>query len=283
MKRAVIACAMLAIGLTAAAQTKAQTKAPTPTPNLVLVTVNGYSIMSSDVRSFYESLPPQYRQVPLEQLRDQLVERMIDQRLIAEAARKSGLIERPDIKRKIGLATQSVLNEAYLNERIRAEVTDAKVRDAYQKSIALERKREEVRAKHILVKTRAAAIAIIAEIKAGADFATLAKQKSTGPSGRNGGDLGFFEFKQMVPPFSRAAFALKPGEVTSEPVQTQFGWHVIKVEERRVAGSSNFEEAASKIRQQMTDNVYAKTVSDLRAKAKINNMRTGGSKIRRLP
>ena len=113
--------------------------------------------------------------------------------------------------------------------------------------------------------------------------ATLAKKKSTGPSGRNGGDLGFFEFKQMVPPFSRAAFALKPGEVTSEPVQTQFGWHVIKVEERRVAGSSNFEEAASKIRQQMTDRVYAKTVSDLRAKAKINNMRTGGSKIRRLP
>ncbi len=125
-------------------------------------------------------------------------------------------------------------------------------------------------------------MAVIAEVKGGADFSAVAKAKSTGPSGRNGGDLGYFGFKQMVPPFSKVAFALKPGEFTTEPVKTQFGWHVIKVEDRRVAGSGNFEQASQKIRQELTEKAYQDTLAGLRAKAKINVMGSGISKIQPL-
>ena len=238
--------------------------------------------MNSDVQEFYKRLPPQYQQVPLEQLQPQLVQRLIDQKVVADAARKAGFLKRPDIQRRIASVTESILNDIYMSERVNSVVTEQRVRDTYQKSIALGPKKEEVRARHILLKTKAEAMAVIGELKGGADFAGLAKSKSTGPSGRSGGDLGYFEFKQMVPPFSQAAFALKPGDITNEPVQTQFGWHVIKVEDRRVSGAGNYEEAAGKIRQEMSDKVFQETIGGLRAKAKVSITSAGGSKIKRL-
>lgn len=282
MKRAIIACAMLAVSVTLPGLVHAQKKMSPAAQDLVLATVNGKPIMNSDVQEFYKRLPPQYQQVPLDQLQPQLVERLIDQKVVADAARKAGFLKRPDIQQRIASVTDSILNEIYMSERINSAVTEKQVRDRYQKSIALEPKKEEVRARHILLKTKAEAMAVIGELKGGADFAGLAKSKSTGPSGRSGGDLGYFEFKQMVPPFSQAAFALKPGDFTNEPVQTQFGWHVIKVEDRRVSGAGNYEEAAGKIRQEMSDKVFQETIGGLRAKAKVNITSAGGSKIKRL-
>jgi peptidyl-prolyl cis-trans isomerase C len=282
MKRAMIASAMLAVSVILSAPANAQKKAPS-TADIVVATVNGKPIMNSDVQAFYNRLPAQYQQIPLEQLQSQLIERLIDQLVVADAARKAGFLKRPDVKRKIASVTESVLNETYMSERINSVVTDARVRDEYNKSIALEPKKDEVRARHILVKTKADAMAVISELKGGADFATLAKSKSTGPSGRSGGDLGYFQFKQMVPPFSEAAFSLKPGEITIEPVKTQFGWHVIKVEDRRVSGSSSYEEASGKIRQELTDKIYQETIGGLRAKAKVEiTTGGGGSKIKPL-
>ena len=281
MKRALIASAVLAVCLYASAPLSAQSTKPAAPKDLVVATVNGEPIMESDIQVFHKNLGPQYQQIPFEQLRAQLIERMIDQAIVANAARKEGYHKRPDVQQRLASFTQSILNDVYMADKIKAAVTDAKVRDLYHKSIALESKTEEVRARHILVKTKAEAMAVIAEIKGGADFAAVAKAKSTGPSGRNGGDLGFFGFKQMVPPFSKVAFALKPGEFTTEPVKTQFGWHVIKVEDRRVAGSQNFEQASQKIRQELTDQAYKDTLAGLRAKAKVNLM-GGTSKIQPL-
>ena len=282
MKRAVIACAILFAASLAAPAAEAQSSPTAPAADPVLATVNGQPLKLSDVETFYESLPPQYRQIPLEQIRDQLLERLVEQRLVADAARAAGMHKRPDVQKRIDFATQGLLNEIYFSERIGAEVTEDRVREEYQKSIALQPKREEVRARHILVKTRDAAIAIITEIRGGADFSELARTKSTGPSSRNGGDLGFFAQEQMVPAFSEAAFALKPGEITREPVQTQFGWHVIKVEERRVAGTSSFEEAAGKIRQELSEKAFQEIIAELRSKAKIEMPGSGGSKIKPL-
>ena len=283
MKRALIASAVLAVSLFAVAPLSAQSTMPVPSAkDMVAATVNGQSIMESEVQSFYKNLPPQYQQVPFEQLRSQLIERMIDQAIVASAARKEGYHKRPDVQRRLATITRSILNDTYISDKIRAAVTDAKVKDQYQKSIALETKSEEVRARHILLKTKAEAMAVIVELTGGADFAVVAKAKSTGPSGRNGGDLGYFGFKQMVPPFSKAAFALKPGDITTEPVQTQFGWHVIKVEDRRVAGSVNFEQASQKIRQELSEQAYKDTLAALRAKAKINIPGAGSSKIQPL-
>lgn len=282
MKSALFASAVLAVSLYASAPLSAQTRNAAAPKDMIAATVDGQTIMESDIQAFYNELPQQYRQVPFEQLRPQLLERMIDQTMISSAAEKDGYLKRADVKKRVANITQRVLNEIYVSERIKNLVTDAEVRDAYQKSIALETKSEEVRARHILVKTKAEAMAVIADVKGGADFAAVAKAKSTGPSSRNGGDLGYFGFKQMVPPFSKAAFALKPGEFTTEPVKTQFGWHVIKVEDRRVGGSASFEQASGKIRQELSQKAYKDTIANLRAKSKIEVMGSGVSKIQPL-
>ena len=282
MKRALIASAVLAVSIYASAPLSAQSTAPAAPIDLVVATVNGEPIMESDIKAFYKNLPPQFQQVPLEQIRSQLIERLIEQAIVANAARQEGYHKRPDVQRQLATVTQSILNDVYIAEKIKAAVTDAKVKDQYQQSIALESKTEEVRARHILMKTKPEAMAVIADIKGGADFAAVAKAKSTGPSGRNGGDLGYFGFKQMVPPFSKVAFALKPGEFTTEPVKTQFGWHIIKVEDRRVTGSQNFEQASQKIRQELSQQAYKDTLAGLRAKARIDVMGGGTSKIQPL-
>lgn len=265
-------------------QTFAQAPA-TPAPMIstedrtVVASVNGREITAGEVAMFYQNLPPQYQQIPLEQIYQQLIERLVDQKLVADAARKGGLADRPDVKARLEMVREGILNQIYMEEKMQAAITEDSLRNGYRKMVALEPKREEIRARHILVKTREEAMVIIGQIGKGADFATLAKDKSTGPSGRNGGDLGFFSEGQMVPPFSKAAFALKKGEVTTEPVQTQFGWHVIKLEERRVSGSRRYEDVVDELRQKMTDEVFEKEVQKLRAGAKIDIKGTGGSKI----
>ena len=279
MKRALIASAVLAVSLYASAPLSAQTKMVAAQKDMVAATVNGQTIMESDIRAYYDDLPQRFRQVPFEQIRSQLMERMIDQSMIANAARKEGFLNRPAVKKRIASITERVLNEAYVSDKMAAVVTDSMVKDEYQISIALEKKSEEVKARHILVKTKKEAMAVIAELKGGADFAKVAKAKSTGPSSRSGGDLGYFGFKQMVPPFSKAAFALKPGDYTTEPVKTQFGWHVIKVEDRRMAGAANFEQASQKIRQELRQKAYKDTIANLRAKAKIEVSGSGSFKI----
>jgi peptidyl-prolyl cis-trans isomerase C len=265
-------------------QTFAQAPAP-QTPMIstesktVVATVNGQAITAGEVATFYQNLPPQYQQIPMAEIYQQLIERLVDQKLVADAARKGGLADRPDVKARLEMVREGILNQIYMEEKMQAAITEDNLRNGYRKMVALEPKREEIRARHILVKTREEAMVIIGQISKGADFATLAKDKSTGPSGRNGGDLGFFSEGQMVPPFSKAAFALKKGEVTTEPVQTQFGWHVIKLEERRVSGSRRYEDVVDELRQKMTDEVFEKEVQKLRAGAKIDIKGTGGSKI----
>ena len=280
MNRAIFAGVCCALSIAVTPPSIAQVKPVEATKDFVVATVNGNAIMESDISGFYNTLPPQYKQVPYAQIRGQLVERMVEQTLVADAARKQGLHEDPDVKQRIKAIQRSLLNEAYLSRIMKTELTEAKVRDAYQKSIALQPKREEVRARHILVKTKAEADSVIAQLKKGADFAKLAQEKSTGPSGKNGGDLGFFADGQMVPPFSKAAFALEKGQVTDTPVKTQFGYHVIKVEDRRVAGQANYEQASAKIRAEMQDKIFEKIMSGLRAKAKIEIK--GGSKIQQI-
>jgi peptidyl-prolyl cis-trans isomerase C len=281
MNRAIFAGVCCALTIAIASPSFGQVQPVEASKDFVVATVNGNAIMESDISGFYNTLPAQYKQVPYAQIRGQLVERMVEQTLVADAARKQGLHKDPDVKQRIKAIQRSLLNEAYLSRIMKAELTEAKIRDAYQKSIALQPKREEVRARHILVKTKAEADAIIAQLKKGADFIKLAKEKSTGPSGKNGGDLGFFANGQMVPPFSKAAFALEKGQVTDTPVKTQFGYHVIKVEDRRVAGQANYEQASAKIRAEMQDKIFEKIMTGLRAKAKIE-IKGGGSKIQQI-
>jgi peptidyl-prolyl cis-trans isomerase C len=130
-----------------------------------------------------------------------------------------------------------------------------------------------------LLETEEDAKAVIAELKGGADFAETAKAKSTGPSADNGGDLGFFTKGRMVPEFSEAAFAMKVGEVSSTPVQTQFGWHVIKVDDRRQAPPPSFEESVDQLRDEGARQIIAAELVSLREGLEIKTFNLDGSEI----
>ncbi len=260
----------------------AQTKITSDEQSPVLATVDGQNITQAEVEQFYQELPEQMKQIPLEQVQTQILDRLIDQRLVVNAAIKLGLNKIPAVKQKIDYEKVKILNEAYLEAILEKEVTPQKVRTAYNKSIALEQKKEEVKARHILLKTEEEAIQIIQKLKSGADFTKLAQVHSIGPSGKNGGDLGFFSADQMVPPFSRAAYALQKGQITETPVQTQFGWHVIKVDDRRLAGAQSFEEVAPQIREQLITKAYEKLLQDLRKGARIDRIGLGTSGFQRV-
>ena len=248
----------------------------------VLATVNGEEITQADIDLFYQELPDQMKQIPVEQVQNQILDRLIDQQLILREAKKARLDKRPDIERKLAYEKTKILNESYLEIVLEKEVTPERIREVYNKAIALEKKREEVKARHILVKTEAEALDIINALKRGGDFISLAKERSTGPSGKNGGDLGFFTADQMVPPFSNAAYALRKGETSDKPVQTQFGWHVIKVEDRRLAGARPFEELEPQIREQLVTKAYEKIIQQFRKTAKIEKMNLGTSGFQRV-
>ena len=269
MKRAIITAAMAVVPfivLPAAAQTTpaaAQEK-------IIVATVDGENIYSSDVVMLFQTLPEQYRQAGLGQMADQIVERLIEQTLVSNAARKSGLTETAEVKQRIKVLSDGVLQQMYLDNKIGEQLTDDALKAAYREQIAGAKRPEEIRARHILVKTEAEAKKIIAELGNKGDFAAAAKKHSAGPSGVKGGDLGFFSDGMMVPEFSKAAFALKAGEFTKAPVKTQFGWHIIKLEERRKAEAAPFNEVAPKLRQELGRKAYEKIIGDLRATAKIS-------------
>ncbi|MBT5297433.1 MAG: hypothetical protein HOB37_00240 [Rhodospirillaceae bacterium] len=158
-------------------------------------------------------------------------------------------------------------------------ITEDAVRARYDKMVAGKSGAEEVHARHILVKTEDEAKAIIKDLKGGADFETLAKEKSTGPSGPNGGDLGFFAKGQMVPAFEKAAFGMDKGEVTDEAVKTQFGYHVIKVEAKRKSEAPSFEKMEQQLRTELSQEKATTFVASLRKGAKIERFDLEGKPL----
>jgi peptidyl-prolyl cis-trans isomerase C len=283
MERAVFLVAVLLLSIGFTPPLAAQTAPAKIIAEPVAAIIDGKNIYPSDVKLIYDSLPAQYREVPLATLYNQLLTRVINQKLIAAEALKSGLLADPDVKRRFAFLTEGALEQLYLDHHLKDALDRDRLRKEYKARIASQPKQEEVRARHILLKPKDKdkAIAIIAELKKGADFAKLAARKSTGPSARNGGDLGYFGRGQMVPEFSRVAFALKKGEFSAEPVRTQFGWHVILVEDRRIAGGKSFDEAYEEIRQAKSQAMIDGITKKLRAKADIKIIGTG--KIQRVP
>ncbi|MGI9464977.1 MAG: peptidylprolyl isomerase, partial [Aestuariivirgaceae bacterium] len=161
------------------------------------------------------------------------------------------------------------LRDAYVENNVTSKITDEQVRARYDDVIGKQPAETEIRARHILSKTEDEAKAIIAELDKGGDFAELAKAKSTGPSGPRGGDLGFFGKGQMVPQFEKAAFALEPGAHSPAPVQTQFGWHVIKIEESREKPKPAFDTVKDQVRNAIAGERIQAALQELRAKVKI--------------
>ena len=267
----------LAIGVSAQAQQTA------PADDPVVAVVDGTELHRSEVEAIVRTLPEQYRQVPLPQIYGMLLDRAIDFRLLANAAEEQNLEGDPEVQAALEQARAGVLRDAYVRQKIEQGTTEDKLRARYEEIKDDEGfTQEEVHARHILVESEQAAEEIIAKLEDGADFAALAEERSIGPSAPQGGDLGFFRRDQMVPEFAEVAFALQPGEHTAEPVQTQFGWHVIEVLDRRM-GTPSFVETEPRLRQELAREVVMALVADLRADAEIERFNLDGSPMRIAP
>ena len=231
--------------------------------------VNGEPMYLDEVMQLTEQLPDEYRRQPLESYYPNLVAEIANTKLGAKAATDANLQDNELVQDAIRIATERILAEAYFATEMRKMVTDEEIQSAYDRFIADSDSREEISARHILVNEKQEAVDLIAKLKDGADFATLAQEFSTGPSGPKGGDLGYFGRGQMVPDFEVAAFDLEIGTFTAEPVQTQFGWHVIKLEDKRTQPAPTLEEMRSQIAQGLSQQALARLIEELRKDADI--------------
>ena len=242
----------------------------------VVATVNGANILRSDIEAARVQLPEQYRDLPLERLFQPLLNQMIRSKLLSQKARTAKIQDTEEFRRRLAVIEDRLLEEAIHRQQIEGKVTEEALRARYQESIGKFPSAEEVHARHILVKTEDEALAIIKELAGGADFAKLAGEKSIGPSKSRGGDLDYFGRGQMVKPFEEAAFALGKGEVTQKPVQSPFGWHVIKVEDKRQSKPPTFEEAQNQLGQEMSQEIAEETVKQLTEAATIQRFELDG-------
>ncbi len=232
----------------------------------VLATVDGRPIYQSELTAAISELPPQYRQ-NLQQIIPNLVDRLIDLKLLSNAGRAVNLADDEEVQRRVTALEDQVIAQVYLERALEAKVTNDTVSDRYASEFSAATK--EVHARHILLQTADEAEAVIVELDNGGDFVALAKERSTGPSGPTGGDLGFFSHEQMVAPFADAAFAMEPGSYSAVPVQTQFGFHVILVEEVRDLEAPSIEEVEGEIRETLSQETVEVVINDLRENAQI--------------
>jgi len=233
-------------------------------PDDVVAKVGDTEITEADLAFAAKDLGQELQRFPPAQWRKLLFDIVVDMKLMSQAAREEGLDKDPDFQKQLAFIELRALRNAYLAQKINSEVTEAELQAAYDKHFADFEGPEELNARHILVKEKAEAEAVIKELDGGADFAELAREKSTGPSGPNGGSLGYFTKGQMVPEFEQAALALETGSYTSEPVQTQFGWHVIKLEDKRRQEKPELAAVADGLRQQLMRERYDAKMAELK-------------------
>jgi peptidyl-prolyl cis-trans isomerase C len=239
--------------------------------NPVLAKVNGAEIRASDVALAEEELGPSLAQMDPATKKENVLSFLIDMKIVSKEAEDKKIADRDDFKTRLAFARNRLLMDNLLAVEGKAATTDENMKKVYEDAAKQITGEQEVHARHILVETEDQAKKIEDELKKGADFAELAKKESKDPGASDGGDLGFFTKEQMVPEFSAAAFALEPGKI-SDPVKTQFGWHVIKVEEKRTRKAPDFEQVKPQIETYVVRKAQADYVAKLRTAAKVERM-----------
>jgi peptidyl-prolyl cis-trans isomerase C len=281
----VAAVSLVAGGIGFAAM--AQTNAPKPAAGAddpVVARVNGSEIRRSDVMRTIANLPPQVQQMPVQMIYPAIIDQIVNGKLVAQAGYAQNLQNDPTAAERLKRAEERIVQELYLSRAVEQRITDDKLQEAYKRYKDENPPQDEVKASHILVESEDQAKQIIDQIKKGGKFADLAKEKSTDKgSGQQGGDLGYFTKDQMVEPFAEAAFAMKPGDVSQTPVQSQFGWHVIKVEDKRKTAPPSFDEVKDQLRSQISDDIIGNVVDDLRKDAKVERFQLDGSPMPEKP
>ncbi len=289
LRPVVVFCAVLAIaGPTFAQVPPAQTPPAQRPPQAaapsakdpVVANINGQVIRLSDLEIAQQTLPPQFRNMPLQAVFPALLDRLIDSKLVVLEGKKNKVQDDAAFKKRMVFVEEQVIQDFWIQREIARRVTPEELQKRYAERIkAMPPAEEEVRARHILMSTEEEAKAIVADIKKGTAFEKLAKDKSTDKaSGAEGGDLGWFKKTDMVQEFATAAFVLKKGELTETPIKTQFGYHVILVEDRRQAPPPPFEEMVEQIREEASRETVTALLNQLMSTAKVEKFNLDGSK-----
>lgn len=235
----------------------------------VIAKIDGVEVTQSDLKLAIENLDPQLAQLPEDQKKLAALSTVIDAKVIAEKARAEKIEDTAEFKNRLEFILDRELHNAYFKKHVVDTITDADIKARYDAEVAKLPPVEEVRARHILVKTEDEAKTVIKELGEGKDFAELAKAKSTDPNKSDGGDLGYFKKGMMVPEFEKAAFEMKKGDVSKTPIKTQFGFHVIKVEDKRNAPPPEFDQVKDQVKQIVLRDKYMEVLKATKAAAKI--------------
>ena len=242
---------------------------PAPAANQVVAEVDGHKFTYSQIMEAKASLPKQYQSAPDDKILPVLANQAVDTYLINKAAQAAGEAQKPDIQKAIAKATESIIAQGYLLEKVKPLITDAALKAKYDEVIKNFPQEKEVHLYHILVDNKETAVGVIKALKSGSDFKTLAKTKSKDETAKEGGDLSFFRKSELPKELGDAAFAMKSGSYSQEPVKTDFGWHVLKVEEFRDAKPPKFDEVKNELKGLMTQEAIVNLVKDLRKNAQI--------------
>ncbi|MDP9126906.1 MAG: peptidylprolyl isomerase [Pseudomonadota bacterium] len=273
--------ALAAFSMPSFAADAAKTEAASPGGDPVIARVNGQELHRSDLVHQLARMGPQAQQIPIQALYPQLLQKMVATKLVSAQGYAQGLQNDKDVKAQVKEAESQIVAEAWVRKTIQPKITEAKIKEKYDELSAKFKPQDEVRARHILVPTQAEAEAVIKQIKDGADFAKVAEEKSKDPgSAKVGGDLGYFLHDGMVKPFADAAFAMKPGEVSDKPVQTEYGWHVIKVEDKRKSSPPPLSEVRDQIANKLGQDMTNELVQNLEKSAKVEKYNIDGTPMK---
>ncbi|WP_126975294.1 peptidylprolyl isomerase [Frigidibacter oleivorans] len=256
---------------TAGTETAADPDAPAPTADTVVATVNGRDITLGHMIALRATLPAEYLALPDDILFQGILDQLVQQTALAEAG-EAGLTRRDELileTQRLGYLAGVALDDVAVDA-----VTDEALQAAYDAAYANAEPQTEYNASHILVETEEEAQTVKTEIEGGKDFAAVAAEHSTGPSGPNGGELGWFGLGMMVEPFETAVVALEPGEL-SDPVQTQFGWHIIRLNETRQSEAPPLDQVRDELAAQIQQQAVADRITEVTASASVERMVDG--------
>lgn len=248
----------------------------------VVAKIGGEDVKRSDVFNYIGTLPEQIRQMPLETLFPLALDQVVNNKIIGMKAQQAKLEADPEVTKLTEQAQGQIVRNVYIERELNKAISQKELVKAYQKMLENMGKIEEVHARHILVPMpdEQKAKDIIKKLDEGAKFEDLAKESSDGPTAANGGDLGYFAKNEMVPEFAEAAFALAPGTYTKTPVKTQFGWHVIKVEEKRERPEPQFELVKPQLEAQIRRDELTRLLEKWQKEAKIQKFDINGEAVK---
>lgn len=238
-------------------------------PSHVMAVVDGKDVTAGDLDAMANDIDPGLARLPDQQRRLTVLKIYVDMKAFSDAAVKDGLDKTPEYEKRMAVMRENVLQQLYFKSSIVDKITDADIKARYDKEISALPKEQEVHARHILVKTKEEAEAIIKRLEKGEKFEEVAKKSSTDGSAATGGDLGYFSRGQMVKPFEDAAFSLKVGDYTKKPIESPFGWHIIKVEDRREKQPPALDDVKDALRNLIARDRYREVIGGLRDKMDI--------------